>query len=106
MATQSFAPGATLHRSLRAGCAVVVGLGVVVATALILFVGGIQARLIGPPLGELRLGPIALIGARVLAVCATPNIDTCREDFFVLKVAVRQSNDMHDSYRLVRIPLK
>jgi hypothetical protein len=106
MAIQSHVSGTSLHRSLRAGCAVIVGLGVVVTMALILFVGGVQARLIRPPLGELRLGPLALIGARVLAVCATPNLASCREDFFELKVAVRQSNDMRDSYRLMQISLK
>jgi hypothetical protein len=74
--------------------------------ALILFVGGVQSRLIRPPLGELRLGPMALIGARVLAACATPNLESCREDLFVLKVAVRQANDMRDSYRLMQISLK
>jgi hypothetical protein len=106
MITQSFDSGVALHRSLRAGCAAVVGVGIVVATALILFVGGVQVRLIHPPLGELRLGPMALVGARVLAGCATPSIESCREDFFVLKVAVRQANDLRDSYGLLRIPLK
>jgi hypothetical protein len=106
MLVPTYVGNTALQRSLRTGCATVVGLGVVLTTAIILFVGGVQARLIGPPLGELRLGPMALVGARVLAACATPKIETCREDFFVLKVAVRRSNDMHDSYRLIRIPLK
>jgi len=106
MVVHSYAPGTSLHRSLRAGCATLVGLGIVVTLAIILFVGGVQARLIRPPLGELRLGPIALIGARVLAVCATPNLASCREDFFALSVAVRQSNELRESYRLVKISLK
>jgi hypothetical protein len=106
MMLETSMPGAALHRSLRAGCAVIVGLGVVLTTALILLFGGIQSRLIRPPLGELRLGPMALSGARQLAGCSSPSIDTCRDDFFVLRVTVWRSSDIAESYRLMRISLK
>jgi hypothetical protein len=94
------------RRSLRTGCAVIVGLGIVVTTALILLLGGIQARFIRPPLGELRLGPITLVGARVVAACATPNLASCRDDFFVLNLEVPRASGTDYSYRLFRVPLK
>jgi hypothetical protein len=106
MMLESFAPGAELRHSLRAGCAVIVGIGVVVALSLILLFGAIQSRLIRPPLGELPLGPLVLVGARRVTACTSPAIDTCRDDFFVLKVIVRRNNAITESYQLMRISLK
>ena len=88
------------------GCAVAAGVVLILVMALFLLVGGVQARLVRPPQGRIQLGPLALVALRQLGNCTSPLIESCRDDFFVVRAGVGNVYAPRRSVQLLRVPLK
>lgn len=94
------------RRPIQVGCAEAAGVALALVMSLFVLAGGVQARVIRPPLGRVQVGPLALVALRQLGNCTSPLIESCRDDFYVLRAGVGNVYAPRRSVQLLRVPLK